>query len=101
MVANNFFSHTGSNGSTFVNRVNAAGYSRPLGENIAWGQRTPAAVMTAWMNSAPHKANILNCAAKALGVGVATKADATPYWPQAFGYAGTAGVGRPRGEPPR
>jgi uncharacterized protein YkwD len=85
MAANNYFSHTGLNGSTFVGRVQAAGYGSPVGENIAWGWRTPQDVMNAWMNSAPHKANILNCSAKAIGVGVARKADGTPYWTQEFG----------------
>jgi uncharacterized protein YkwD len=85
MAAHNYFDHTGSDGSTFVTRVQAAGYSAALGENIAWGWRTPADVMNAWMNSAPHKANILNCAARAIGVGMAKKADGTPYWTQEFG----------------
>jgi uncharacterized protein YkwD len=85
MVTHNFFDHIGSDGSTFVTRVQAAGYSAPLGENIAWGWRTPADVMNAWMNSAPHKANILNCSARSIGVGMAKKADGTPYWTQEFG----------------
>jgi uncharacterized protein YkwD len=85
MATHNFFDHTGSDGSTFVTRVQAAGYSAPLGENIAWGWRTPADVMNAWMNSAPHKANILNCSARSIGVGMAKKADGTPYWTQEFG----------------
>ena len=85
MARNNYFSHTGLNGSTFVTRVQATGYTAPVGENIAWGWRTPADVMNAWMNSAPHKANILNCSFKAGGVGVARKTDGTPYWTQDFG----------------
>jgi uncharacterized protein YkwD len=85
MVKRNYFSHTGANGSTFVTRAKLAGYSSPIGENIAWGYRTPEAVMTAWMNSAGHRANILNCKAKAVGVGLARKADGTPYWTQVFG----------------
>lgn len=85
MVRYNYFSHTGSDGSTFVTRVRQAGYASPIGENIAWGYRTPDAVMTAWMNSAGHRANILNCKAKAVGVGLARKADGTPYWTQDFG----------------
>ena len=85
MATHNFFDHTGSDGSTFVTRVQAAGYSAPLGENIAWGWRTPTDVLNAWMNSAPHKANILNCSARSIGVGMAKKADGTPYWTQEFG----------------
>jgi len=85
MVTRNFFSHTGSNGSTFVQRAVRSGYNNASAENIAWGYRTANDVVTAWMNSAPHRANILNCANKAVGVGVARKADGTPYWTQDFG----------------
>ena len=85
MVKRNYFSHTSPDGTTFVTRAKAAGYTSPIGENIAWGYRTPEAVMTAWMNSPGHRANILNCKAKAVGVGLARKADGTPYWTQVFG----------------
>jgi len=85
MVTKNFFSHTGSNGSTFVTREQAAGYPSPSAENIAWGQRTPAEVMSAWMNSAGHKANILSCGSHAVGVGVVLNAQGAPYWTQDFG----------------
>ena len=79
------FSHVGSANSTFVTRIKAAGYSAPLAENIAYGYRDGAGVVTAWMKSAPHKANILNCKAKAVGVGAAYAANGTPYYTQDFG----------------
>jgi uncharacterized protein YkwD len=85
MVTKNFFSHSGSNGSTFVTRVQAANYWAPSAENIAWGYSTPTAVVTAWMNSTVHRTNLLNCSYRAVGVGVARKADGTPYWTQDFG----------------
>ncbi|GAB3864909.1 CAP domain-containing protein [Dactylosporangium cerinum] len=86
MVTNNFFSHTGSNGSTFVQREAAAGYTTGASaENIAWGYRTPKEVVDGWINSPGHKANILNCGSVAVGVGLAYKADGTPYWTQDFG----------------
>jgi len=51
-------------------RIIAAGYSyNAAGENIAAGYSTPAAVMTGWMNSAGHKANILNTNFREIGVG--------------------------------
>lgn len=78
-------SHTGSDGSSFVDRARRAGYDNPIGENVAMGYETPAAVMDGWMNSAGHRANILNCDAKAMGVGVATGADGRLYWTQVFG----------------
>lgn len=79
------FSHIGSGGSTFVARVKAAGYSAPLAENIAWGYRDGASVMNAWINSPLHKANLLNCKAKALGVGVVYASNGNPYYTQEFG----------------
>ena len=85
MVRYNYFSHTGHDGSSFTTRASRAGYPSAIGENIAWGYRTPETLMTAWMNSSGHKANILNCKAKAIGVGLARKADGTPYWTQEFG----------------
>ncbi len=52
MVANNFFSHTGSNGSTLLGRVAATGYTwSSLRENIAGGYPTIDAVMTGWRAS--------------------------------------------------
>lgn len=62
MVANNFFSHTGSNGSELDDRAEAAGYTgwTALGENIAQGQQTQQAVMNSWTNSPGHHANNIN-----------------------------------------
>jgi uncharacterized protein YkwD len=79
------FSHVGQNGSTFVTRAKAAGYATPRSENIAWGYRTGAAVVSAWMKSPGHKANIVDCTAKAQGVGVVYAANGTPYITQDFG----------------
>ncbi|WP_250034304.1 CAP domain-containing protein [Paractinoplanes maris] len=78
-------SHTGSAGSTFITRSKAAGYSRPLSENVAYGFSSASAVVGAWMKSPGHRANILNCKAIAVGVGVAY-AGGTPYFTQDFGY---------------
>jgi uncharacterized protein YkwD len=87
MVAQRFFSHTGSNGSNFVAREVIAGYPKKdaSAENIAWGYRTPKDVVVGWMNSPGHRANILNCASKAVGVGVAYTSGGAPYWTQDFG----------------
>jgi uncharacterized protein YkwD len=85
MVAYNNFSHTGHDGSTFVDRANRAGYTAASAENIAWGFSTADSVMTAWMNSPGHRTNILNCTSVATGIGVARKADGTVYWTEDFG----------------
>jgi len=60
MIANDFFSHTGSDGSQPWDRMEDAGYSwGSAAENIAYGQTSVKEVMNAWMNSPGHKANIL------------------------------------------
>ncbi len=83
MSARNYFSHTTPEGTTFDQRIRAAGYDKPGAENIAKGQSNAAKVMDAWMNSEGHRANILNCKLKKIGVGVNTKG---MYWTQNFGY---------------
>jgi uncharacterized protein YkwD len=86
MVSKNFFDHTGSDGSSFVQREVAAGYTTGASaENIAWGYRTAQDVVNGWINSPGHRANLLNCSSVAVGVGLAYKADGTPYWTQDFG----------------
>ena len=87
MIAEKFFSHTGSNGSDFVAREKAAGYPKngASAENIAYGYRTPAEVMDGWMHSAGHRANILDCGSLAVGVGLARTSSGTTYWTQDFG----------------
>jgi uncharacterized protein YkwD len=84
MATRNYFSHDSLDGRSPWDRAKAAGYSQPIGENIAKGQRTPASVMDAWMNSAGHRRNILNCDARAIGVGLAFDGN-TPIWTQLFG----------------
>ena len=79
------FSHTRPNGSSFSTALTEAGASFAVsGENIAYGQKTPAQVMEAWMNSAGHRANILNPSFRQIGVGYAESASGTGYWTQLF-----------------
>ena len=58
----------------------------PEGENIAWGQKTPEQVMEGWMNSAGHRANILNEKYTSIGVGYYQNAAGRNYWSQLFTY---------------
>jgi uncharacterized protein YkwD len=77
-------SHTGSNGSTMRSRIDATRYPwSTIGENVAMGQTTPAAVMEAWMNSPGHRRNILNPNFTELGLGYA-QGGGRPYWVQVF-----------------
>ncbi|MFB7514261.1 CAP domain-containing protein [Streptomyces sp. NPDC056144] len=84
MEARNFFDHTDPDGATPWNRAEQAGIANLAGENIARGQVDAAAVMTSWMNSDGHRANILNCEFTTLGVGVEF-GDGGPWWTQDFG----------------
>lgn len=86
MAAQDYFDHKSEDGRSFVDRIKAAGYPKPGAENIAAGQSTPEAVMDGWMKSPGHKANILNCGLKTIGVGVAKGGSYRVYWTQNFGW---------------
>ena len=89
MVTNNFFSHTGSSGSTLSTRVDATGYTwSALGENIAAGYATVNIVMDGWMASDGHCANIMNANFTQIGMACikGTAADTYPnYWTMDLG----------------
>ena len=79
------FSHTRPNGSSFATALKEQNVSyRSAGENIAWGQRSPQEVVTAWMNSAGHRANIMNPNFTTIGVGYYQNAKGVNYWCQLF-----------------
>lgn len=83
----NFFSHTGSDGLTVADRVSNAGYNwTAVGENIAAGQQTVTAVMTAWLNSPGHCANIMRSTYTEFGAAsyLVTGSDYPIYWTQVF-----------------
>jgi uncharacterized protein YkwD len=67
-------------------RVADLGYkSQGIAENCAAGQRTPAEVVEAWMNSDGHKANILGENYTEVGIGLAKTTDGKAYWTLVFG----------------
>jgi uncharacterized protein YkwD len=82
MAVRGYFEHDSPDGRTFVDRGTAAGYPDPGGENIAMGQQGADEVMTDWMGSEGHRANILDCSFTAIGVGLDTRG---MYWTQDFG----------------
>jgi uncharacterized protein YkwD len=79
LVAGQYFSHAGRDGSDLLTRIVRSGYppgdaGYALGENLAWGTgplATPASIMQAWMRSAGHRHNILNPEFREVGIGVA------------------------------
>jgi uncharacterized protein YkwD len=82
MAQNNFFSHTGSDGSSPWDRIADAGYHlRTGGENVGAGYPTAADMVNGWMNSAGHRANILGNFCD-VGVGYAYSATSAyrHYW---------------------
>jgi uncharacterized protein YkwD len=84
MATRNYFSKKGRDGSSPADRMTQAGYDRPLDENIAMGQRSTRQVVDGWMHSRSDKANIVDCAARAIGVSVAYRGS-TAYWTVDFG----------------
>lgn len=83
MAVNNYFSHTSPTYGSPFDMMKKFGVSyKSAGENIAAGQKTPAEVMQAWLNSSGHRANILNSSYTELGVGY-YKGSKT-YWVQQF-----------------
>lgn len=83
MASNNFFSNTGSDGSSVQTRINRAGYIASLSiENIAAGYATPLEVVSSWMNDDGQRANLLNPDVRDVGVGYAANPAAQygRYW---------------------
>ncbi len=78
------FSHTRPDGTSFSTVLKEFNISyRAAGENIAYGQKTPQEVVTGWMNSPGHRANILNANFSKIGIGV-YKSNGVIYWSQLF-----------------
>jgi uncharacterized protein YkwD len=88
MAQHNFISHTGSDGSTPWDRMKEAGYAYyTAAENVAAGQPDVPAVFSAWMNSAGHRANMLNPDFCEMGFGHAVNPESTytHYWTLTLG----------------
>lgn len=88
MAENNYFDHTDLKGGKPWDRAEAAGYGNGwVGENIAAGYGSPFAVMTGWMKSSGHCANILISRYVDIGIGVARKSGSKygTYWTMVLG----------------
>ena len=94
MVRRRYFSHFSPGGSDMVDRIRRTRYTRSarswsVGENIAWGAQhmgTPRSIVRIWMNSAPHRRNILNRRFREIGIGVAQGAPVRRPMPRAGTY---------------
>jgi uncharacterized protein YkwD len=77
MIQLGYFEHTSPAGVTFVERIQDTGYTRgarhwEVGENLVWGTgplSTPRSLVTSWMNSPPHRENLLNARFREIGIG--------------------------------
>lgn len=79
------FSHTRPGGKDFSTVLKESGISyRAAGENIAYGQTSAQKVMNDWMNSAGHRANILNASYTEIGIAHVKSPSGTDYWVQLF-----------------
>ena len=81
MVRRHYFGHFSHGGHDVVDRVGSTRYGRRhfvVQENLYWWnrKRSPAAVLGAWLNSAVHRANVLNRAWHQFGIGVLMR---SPY----------------------
>ncbi len=86
MVDTDNFSHTSKDGTTFDQRINKTGYKgRTLGENIAAGYATPAAVVAGWLKSEGHCTNIMSSNFTEIGIGYYITSGAQAHWTQDFG----------------
>jgi uncharacterized protein YkwD len=81
MHRNRRFSHTGSNGSSLADRIEATGYNwRAIAENISHGYPGISAAVKGWVRSEGHCKNMMNGAYSEMG-----GARAGDYWVQTFG----------------
>jgi len=84
MKNKNYFNHTSPTyGSPFAMMQQFGINYKYAGENIAKGQKTAEAVVTAWMNSEGHRKNIMNKNFTEMGLGY-VKSGSTTYWTQMF-----------------
>ena len=83
MAQHDTFDHTDSRGRDFAERLRAFGYddARLMAENIGKGAESAQAAVQGWLNSGPHRRNLLDPEARDVGVGYAIgDRDRQPYW---------------------
>ncbi len=85
MILNDYFDHVSPTYGSPSDMLERFGVSYTIvGENIAYGYRSPADVMDGWMNSPGHRANILDARFTELGVAKAVDPHGRYYWVQIF-----------------
>jgi len=85
MVMHNYFEHESPLYGAPWDMAEGFGYTyRTFGENIAHGYKNSSNVVTAWMNSEGHRANILNEKYTNIGVGIALDSNKNYYYVHMF-----------------
>lgn len=88
MAGYNFFSHTGSSGSTAGQRISSSGYSwSAVAENIAAGHTNVRSAIDGWLDSPGHCRNLMGADYREVAVACVENAgsDYIRYWTQTFG----------------
>ena len=84
-VQQGYISHTRSDGSNVTAIANNWGVNwRIMGENLGRYQTTPSQLVNMWIDSASHRANLVNPSFERVGVGIARAADGGYYFTQIF-----------------
>ena len=88
MAAGRYFNHKAKDGSQVAQRTTRAGYQwSRVGENIAFGQSSPAEAVAGWLESPGHCANIMNPGFTEMGAAygiAAERRSGLVYWTQVF-----------------
>lgn len=86
MARERIMTHVGAGWTNAGQRISSAGYRwTTWAENVAAGQTTPAQVMSAWMNSPGHRANILNGSVVHIGIAATKASNGVTYWTMVLG----------------
>jgi serine/threonine protein kinase/uncharacterized protein YkwD len=85
MAERDYFDYNNPDGQTPEDRMFESGYDQPGDETIARGYASPEEVVAAWLDSPGHRAVLLNCDFKAIGIGILIVSEG-PWWTADFGY---------------
>ena len=85
MAASGQMKHTAMRGRDFETRIRGHGIGAPAAENLAHGRFDIGGVIDIWMNSPPHRRNMLDPRFKTYGLGYAAGSDGRNYWAMILG----------------
>ena len=101
MVARNYWSHDTPSGQTPWSFINATGYSyASAGENLAYGLNSSSQVLSGWMHSPEHRANVLGSSYSDVGFASVSSANYRGNGPETVVVAMYASPGDVTAAPP-